>query len=126
MTTMPGLYHYRSRTDSDKNWISQRMSVIPEDQKESVCIQYDRLFRKGEPEQRKAANQYLDAEARKYRPKPRPQEATEVKVSQPTGKGIEAARRMLSASSSKQEIPRRKGMLESMLDDVDKSRGRTT
>lgn len=68
----PKLYHYRGRFErwgkdgSDKDFILKLMRHIPPSRQQEVSDQYERLFT---GEGRKAANEYLHAEAKVYRDK---------------------------------------------------------
>jgi hypothetical protein len=64
--TYPIRYHYRNQADSDKNFILQRMVFIPEHIKDRVSNEYERLFGSGSRDERKAANTYLNDEAKKF------------------------------------------------------------
>ena len=62
----PKFYH-QDRWGSDRDWITVRMSAIPEDKQKEVAIQYERLFLSGADDARKQANEYLHKTAKRYR-----------------------------------------------------------
>lgn len=74
---MPGEYNgityplfYFSRRDvSDRDWIFQRMAVIPKSKQLEVAEEYERLFLRNKPNGRKPANTYLHEIASYYRDK---------------------------------------------------------
>jgi hypothetical protein len=61
----PKFYYQRGRV-SDRDWVLGRMSIIPEDKKQSVCDEYEKLFLSGKGG-RKLANTYLNGIAKEYR-----------------------------------------------------------
>jgi hypothetical protein len=61
----PKTYFYRGRSSQHTKFIMSRMAAIPESLKLEVSEQYERLFKGGAGV--KEANEYLNAEAMKYR-----------------------------------------------------------
>lgn len=108
----PHRYFYRGYM-SDKKFILSRMSVIPDELKHEVSLKYMGYRPWDGGEGRKLANTWLHEEALKYRNVPR--EST-LKVD---AKAPESAQ---VASNQKVDaiVPeKRKGFLDSLLDDVD-------
>lgn len=68
--TYPIMYHYRSKEDSDKNFILNRMRVIPDDLKNEVSETYEGIYKNGLGDCRRLANEYLHSVAKEYRDKP--------------------------------------------------------
>lgn len=64
----PNQYHYRSDSNSDRNWIMSRMRKIPVEKQEEVSTEYVRIFMatRNNGNARRAANTYLDCVARGY------------------------------------------------------------
>lgn len=63
----PHFYHYRNKNDSDRDWIESRMKYIPPQHQKRVSERYVNIFlsKKGSAS-RKEANEYLQAEAKKF------------------------------------------------------------
>ena len=61
-------YWFCKRGESDINWILTRMEVIPNELKQDVAHEYERIFRRNK-NGRELANKYLHSEAIKYRVK---------------------------------------------------------
>ena len=66
----PHFYHYRSyyrHKESDRDWIESRMKHIPPQHQKRVSERYVNIFlsKKGSAS-RKEANEYLQAEAKKF------------------------------------------------------------
>lgn len=117
MLDMPRLYHYRSRRDSDMRGIRKRMAAIPDERKHEVSIEYERIFGDGTYESRREANRYLDNEARKYtveaQPVNRVQQAIQAKTE---------AMKVKQNTQPVRQPPKKGGYLDSLFDEVDKSR----
>ena len=68
---LPRFYFYRKnaggKVESDRRFILQRFSVLPESKKLVIRREYEKIFRAGKPESRRQANEYLHHEAKKYR-----------------------------------------------------------
>ena len=65
--TYPLWYHHRGK--SDRDWIFQRMAVIPKSKQQEVAEEYERLFLRSKPNGRRPANEYLHKIASYYRDK---------------------------------------------------------
>ena len=61
----PKIWFYRSRNNNQTKFIMSRMAVIPENLKREVSDTYERIYKGGAG--MKQANEYLHAEAIKYR-----------------------------------------------------------
>lgn len=70
MKTYPIMYYYRSREDSDRDFILKRMGAIPSALKHEVSETYEGIYKKGLGDCRRLANEYLHAIAKEYRDKP--------------------------------------------------------
>jgi hypothetical protein len=66
--TFPLWYYGRPRK-SDRKFIEDRLSVVPEKFKQRVCDKYDKLYRSLKTGNRKAANVYLHRVAVYFRRK---------------------------------------------------------
>ena len=62
-------YHGRSRSDTDREFIEARMSVIPKKYQQRVADRYEKLYRSLKTGNRKVANSYLHRIAVYFRKK---------------------------------------------------------
>jgi len=63
--TMPIIYHYRGK-QSDRDWIIEQMSLIPDEFKHEVSIGYERVYMSGLPRKRIEARDYLLAQVARF------------------------------------------------------------
>lgn len=62
----PPIYHY-SKFSSDRDFILKRMRAIPKDKQQEIADKYGTIFRLGNKESRRKANEFLHSVAVHYR-----------------------------------------------------------
>lgn len=67
MTKTYPLYYYSRRGSRDKTFVLDRMHFIPDDLKDAVSSEYERLFLNNGGDGRRLANEYLHKEALKHK-----------------------------------------------------------
>ena len=112
----PRLYHQRGK-DCDIKFILSRMAVIPENLKDSISREYEKIYTQGGNAARRSANEFLHNTAVKYKSQPK----VDVKVkSEPPKQATEPLKPKIDAMASVEEERPRKSFLDGLLDDVDK------
>lgn len=117
--TYPIMYYQRGK-ESDKKFILQRMSVIPDDLKHEVSEQYERVYGNGSHVNRKAANVWLNDEAMKYK---RCENDVRAKATERVEMEVNESKLNPEALKPKVDAiapPKRKSFLSGLMDDVDK------
>jgi len=117
--TYPIMYFY-SGGESDKKFILQRMSVIPDELKHEVSEEYERIYGAGGHVNRKAANIWLNDEALKYK---RCENDVRAKATELVEMEVNAHKSKREEFNPKVDTiapPKRKSFLSTLMDDVDK------